>query len=318
VDPVVFLDRDNTLIENDGDLGDPSKVRMMSGVSDGLKRLKGAGFRLVVVTNQGGVARGRYGEAEVEKVHARIASLVDEECGGARILDRFYYCPFHPEGTHPDYRREHPWRKPQAGMLLQAASDLGLDLDRSWMIGDQPRDIAAGRAAGCRTILIGPDAELGGGTGTEFVCRDFTDAVETVMWHRMNDASDAPKRAQARAQSTIDLKPATEPRSMTLVAPPRRKAKIRTSKQERRGAKSTLEPLRRALVELVEEVRTDRTRRGEFGPMRLAAAAVQLVTIVLFVFAMLELNELQQFARWMAGAVLAQLVTIALLLFDGH
>ncbi len=320
MDPVVFLDRDNTLIDNSGDLGDPSKVQLLAGVAEGLKRLKDAGFRLVVVTNQGGVARGRYSESDVDKVHARIAQLVDEGSGGSRVIDRFYYCPFHPDGTHPDYRREHPWRKPQPGMLLQAASDLALDLDRGWMIGDHARDIIAGRAAGCRTVLIGRDPAVVESANPEFVGADFLDAVDTVLWHRMNDSSNAQRRSDDRAKSAVELKPkpGATPSASSVAAMPRTKGKRKKSKEARRGAKPALEPLRRALVELVEEVRNDRTRRDEFGPLRLAAAATQLLTVVIAVFAMLELSDLQLFARWMAAAVLAQLATIALLLFDSR
>jgi D-glycero-D-manno-heptose 1,7-bisphosphate phosphatase len=362
VDPVVFLDRDNTLIANDGDLGDPSKVKLLPGVAAGLRTLKDAGFRLVVVTNQGGVARGRYSESDVDRVHAAIARLVDEESGGRRVLDRFYYCPFHPEGTHPDYRREHPWRKPQPGMLLQAAADMALDLDRGWMVGDQPRDVLAGRAAGCRTVLLAStEAVRHAAIEADFVCRDFEDAVETILWHRMNDANDAAKRAAARARSQLEAKPAPPSGAGGLVPPPsspsassaaatptatatktrerredarrsgagaggrdgsREGARVASRSEQRRdarrGAKAALEPLRRALVELVEEVRTDRTRRGEFGPLRMAAAALQILTVVLAVFALLELADLELFARWLGGALLAQLATIALLLFDGR
>jgi D-glycero-D-manno-heptose 1,7-bisphosphate phosphatase len=335
VDPVVFLDRDNTLIANDGDLGDPSKVRLMPGVAEGLKRLKDAGYRLVIVTNQGGVARGRYGEADVDRVHARIAQLVDEESGGKRILDRFYYCPFHPEGTHPEYRREHPWRKPRPGMLLQAAADLALDLDRGWMVGDQARDILAGRAAGVRTILLGEDETTIQASNPDFVVREFVDVVDTVLWHRMNDAADvtgrSAERAKHRAALEVEMKPPTVAQASTITAvrEPKRKsngkrrrernaAREAREAQDGRAAKPALEPLRRALVELVEEVRTDRTRRGEFGPLRMIAAITQLLTVVLAVFALLELGDIQLFARWLGAALLAQLTTIALLLFDGR
>jgi D,D-heptose 1,7-bisphosphate phosphatase len=333
MDPAVFLDRDNTLIANDGDLGDPAKVALLPGVAEGLRRLKEAGYRLVVVTNQGGVARGHYGETDVERVHSRIAQLVDEESGAKRIIDRFYYCPFHPDGTHPDYRREHPWRKPRPGMLLQAAADLGLDLDRGWMIGDQARDIVAGRAAGVRTILLGENETTIHASGPEFVVREFTDAVDTVLWHRMNDAVGAELRAgersKARAAMELEAKPGSsgQTQSVAVADVSRRKRKGKRSSQPTRAAreaqasgaaKPALEPLRRALVELVEEVRTDRTRRGEFGPWRVIAAGTQLLTIVLAVFGLVELNELQLFGRWMAAALLCQLLTIALLLFDSR
>ncbi len=151
----VFLDRDNTLIVNDGDLGDPNAVRVIDGVAPALARLVKAHWRLVVVSTQGGVARGRFTEADVEAVNARLADLLDETAGTRGLIDRFYWCPYHPEGTVERYRREHPWRKPQPGMLIQASRDMDIDLEQSWMIGDQPRDVEAGRAAGCRAILIG-------------------------------------------------------------------------------------------------------------------------------------------------------------------
>ncbi len=176
----MFLDRDNTLIANDGDLGDPARVQLLDGVPEGLRRLREAGYRLVVVTNQGGVARGRYAEDDVDRVHREIGGLVDQAAGRRGLIDRFYYCPYHPDATLPEYRREHPWRKPQPGMLLQAARDLGLDLPASWMIGDQPRDIAAGRAAGCRTILLGTASPSPDAVPTA-IAADFQEAVETVL-----------------------------------------------------------------------------------------------------------------------------------------
>ena len=155
--PAVFLDRDDTLVAANavapgGDLGDPSLVRLLPGAADACRRLKDAGFFLAVVTNQGGVARGRYAEDDVRRVHDRL----DELLGG--VIDDFRFCPFHPKGLVPEYTREHPWRKPAPGMLLDLAGAHGLDLGASWMVGDAPRDAEAGRAAGCRTVLIGPDA----------------------------------------------------------------------------------------------------------------------------------------------------------------
>ncbi|MBL9148026.1 MAG: HAD family hydrolase [Phycisphaerae bacterium] len=320
--PVVFLDRDNTLIANDGDLGDPAQVRLLPGVADGLRTLKEAGFRLVVVTNQGGVARGRYTERDVDLVHARIAHAVDEAAGATRLIDRFYYCPFHPEATVPAYRREHAWRKPQPGMLLQAAQDLHLDLDRGWMIGDKPRDTAAGRAAGVRTVLVGHTPNEG--PAADFTSPTFAAAVELVLAQRGSDGLDAARRAAARAKSLLEMKPAYDDRSAAVAtaAPSARRTKrsrIERDKHQRtRQAKTALEPLRRALLELVEEVRSDRTRRGELSPMRIAAGVMQLATIVCAVFALLELADLTQFGRWLGGALLTQLATIALLLFDRH
>jgi D-glycero-D-manno-heptose 1,7-bisphosphate phosphatase len=153
----VFLDRDNTIIHNDGDLGDPKQVKLIQGAASAIASLRGLGYLIVIVTNQGGVARGKYGVEDVDKVHEKITQLVYENAGAK--IDRFYFCPYHPNGLVEKYTREHPWRKPQPGMLLQAAKDLQIDMDQSWMIGDALRDIEAGAAAGVRTILLKPDAQ---------------------------------------------------------------------------------------------------------------------------------------------------------------
>ncbi len=151
--PAVFLDRDDTLVActgvaPDGDLGDPDLVRLLPGAAETCAALAAAGYALVVVTNQGGVARGRYGLDAVAAVHERLDELL-----GGRIA-AFRACPWHPEGTVPRFTREHPWRKPAPGMLLDAAAELGIDLAASWTIGDAVRDCEAGRAAGTRTILL--------------------------------------------------------------------------------------------------------------------------------------------------------------------
>lgn len=314
MDPVVFLDRDNTLIANDGDLGDPAAVKLLPGVAEGLLRLKSSGFRIVVVTNQGGVARGRYGENDVERVHRRVAELVDASSGGERVIDRFYYCPYHPDGTVPEYRREHPWRKPQPGMLLQATEDLRLDLDRGWMVGDQPRDVLAGRAAGCRTVMIAaepesdPDRHENGG---DFHAASFAGAVDLILAHRQPEAAEAARRRERRAKAIFDTKPPAE-RSATATLPRR--------KRRRRGRPETagFEPLRRALAELLEEFRVERARRNEFGAFRIAAIAAQVLTLTLGTLSLLELSDPLASARWLGGALLTQGLVVALLLFDGR
>lgn len=169
----VFIDRDNTLILNDGDLGDPDGVVLLDGAAEGIRSLDEAGFVLVVVTNQGGVARGRYGEDDVRLVHERLHELLGPE---RRVA--FYFCPYHPEGSVEAYTREHPWRKPAPGMLLAAAEELDLELTRSWMIGDQVRDAEAGRSAGCRTILIGEDHPV---EAADHLVADFGAAARLII-----------------------------------------------------------------------------------------------------------------------------------------
>ena len=155
--PAVFLDRDNTLIHNDGDLGEPDGVELVQGAAMAVASLRGLGFKVIGITNQGGVARGKYGESDVEAVHERIDALLERGANGADVAG-WYFCPFHPRGTVEKYTREHPDRKPAPGMLLRAAEEHRIDLGKSWMVGDSLRDTQAGEAAGCRTVLLHPEA----------------------------------------------------------------------------------------------------------------------------------------------------------------
>ena len=147
----VFLDRDGTLIEEVYYLSAPEQVRLIPGATDAVRRLNDAGVLVVVVTNQAGVARGYFPESRVGAVHAHLSALLAER--GARI-DAFAYCPHHPTEGVGAYRIVCECRKPKPGLLLTAARDLGIDLSRSWMIGDKPCDAEAGKAAGCRSILV--------------------------------------------------------------------------------------------------------------------------------------------------------------------
>jgi D-glycero-D-manno-heptose 1,7-bisphosphate phosphatase len=149
--PAVFFDRDNTLIVNDGYLGDPGKVVLVEGAAEAISRVRTLGYAVVVFSNQSGVARGMFGEDDVHRVNARLDELLVDAQPHA-IIDRHEFCPFHPEGTVPEYKHESDLRKPKPGMIYQAADKLALDLSRSWVIGDAPRDIESGKAAGCRTI----------------------------------------------------------------------------------------------------------------------------------------------------------------------
>lgn len=164
----VFLDRDDTLIVNreitkdtafPGSLFDPKLVRLCDGASEACARLKHAGYALVVVTNQGCVARGECEVSDVEATNRRVREVVWERAGVE--LDGVYYCPYHPKGTVQPYNVEHPWRKPNPGMVRWASDDLRLDLTRSWMVGDAERDIQAAVRAGIdvrRTVLVGDAA----------------------------------------------------------------------------------------------------------------------------------------------------------------
>lgn len=150
-DRAVFLDRDGTVTEEVGHLHRLDQLRLIGRALEAIRRFNTAGFQVILVTNQSVVARGYLAEAALEEIHAALAATL--RCGGAR-LDAIYYCPHHPtEGVGP-YRRACHCRKPQPGMLQQAAADRGINLRRSFVVGDKVSDLDAGRAAGCRTVLV--------------------------------------------------------------------------------------------------------------------------------------------------------------------
>ena len=150
-DRAIFLDRDNTLIEDPGYINHPDQVRLIHGAAKALIEFKSMGYRLIVVTNQSGVARGILTENVLNDIHERLNLLLSNK--GAQ-LDAIYYCPYHPDGIIPKYMMESEYRKPNPGMILKAARELDIDLSGSWVIGNSPRDIEAGKRANCRTILV--------------------------------------------------------------------------------------------------------------------------------------------------------------------
>lgn len=210
VRPAVFLDRDDTLVRcNDlppppppgarGDLVDPALVELLPHAAEGCAMLKRAGFSLVVVSNQGCVARGAATLDRVHEVNIRVQALLSAgagamipdrpveltrsraRAGDARtismppgIIDAFYFCPYHPRGTVPEFTREHPWRKPAPGMIRAAVADLDLDLSRSWLVGDAARDVEAGVAAG-----LSPERCLR--VGHDHPARDVLDAARMIL-----------------------------------------------------------------------------------------------------------------------------------------
>jgi histidinol-phosphate phosphatase family protein len=147
----VFLDKDGTLIEDVPYNVDPARIRLTPGAAEGLRALHAAGYRLFVISNQSGVARGYFPEAALAAVEARLRELLHE---AGVPLAGFYYCPHHPEGVVADYAVACDCRKPAPGLIERAAREHGLDQARSWFVGDILDDVQAGRAAGCTTVLL--------------------------------------------------------------------------------------------------------------------------------------------------------------------
>ncbi|MBR1433352.1 HAD-IIIA family hydrolase [Ruminococcus sp.] len=152
----VFLDRDGTINKYVGFLRDIDDFELEEGAAQAVKLINGSGSLAIVATNQPVIARGEVTFGELSEIHNKMETLLGRE--GA-YLDGIYFCPHHPhkgyEGEIPELKFDCDCRKPKAGMLLKAAEELNIDLSRSWMVGDGENDILAGKAAGCRTALIG-------------------------------------------------------------------------------------------------------------------------------------------------------------------
>lgn len=187
--PAVFLDRDGVLCELVPDplSGTPESpyapedVALVPGAAAAVRSLRDAGFATVVASNQPAAAKGRLTCAELRAVHDRVLALLAAEDAAP---DAWRYCPHHPDGTVPELAGPCACRKPGDGLLREAAADLGLDLAASWMVGDSDTDVAAGQAAGCRTVLLahpGSAHRRAGAARPTFTAPDLAVAVGRIV-----------------------------------------------------------------------------------------------------------------------------------------
>ena len=176
----VFLDRDGTINVERDYLFRCEDFEFISGVPQAIKKLNDAGFLVIVVTNQSGVARGYYSEADVTLLHGFVKQQLTQK--GAHI-DGFYYCPHHPDKGDDPYRKHCRCRKGQPGMLLDASRDFKIDLTQSFIVGDKLADVEAGLAVGSVPILVltghGEQERAKIPVGTQ-VCADLLSAVEVI------------------------------------------------------------------------------------------------------------------------------------------
>ena len=169
----VFLDRDGVLVEDVHFLDHPDRLRLLPGVAEALRRLQ-ARFALVVVTNQSGLARGRFTLETLRAIHERL----EERLAAAdAFLDAVYFCPHLPEAPVAAYRARCACRKPRPGLLERAAREWDLDLSRSFMVGDAARDVEAGTAAGARGVRIGAEPDPAAAT----VVPDLAAAADWIL-----------------------------------------------------------------------------------------------------------------------------------------
>jgi D-glycero-D-manno-heptose 1,7-bisphosphate phosphatase len=165
----VFLDRDGTLMEEVHYCGDPAKVRVFPGAAAALRRLKEAGFLLIIVSNQSGIGRGIITEAEYHAVHAELLRQLGNE-----LIDASYFSPELPGAVSVR-------RKPASGMVLEAAREFGIDLSCSFFIGDKRSDIECGRRAGTRTIQVMTGYGRVQKCAADFIAEDLRAAIEKVL-----------------------------------------------------------------------------------------------------------------------------------------
>jgi len=176
----VFLDRDGTLNIERGIIRTPADIELIPGAIDALKLLSGAGYALVIVSNQSARARGLISAEELDAVHQALRSTIEE--ASIKLTD-ILHCPHHPTEGEPPLCVECDCRKPAPGLLLRAADDHHLDLSRSWMVGDAARDMEAGRRAGVRPLLVetGKGAVERTAFAPDMVVADLAAAAERIL-----------------------------------------------------------------------------------------------------------------------------------------
>jgi D-glycero-D-manno-heptose 1,7-bisphosphate phosphatase len=190
----VFIDKDGTLIRDVPYNVDPAKIVLEEGAIEALALLYQHDYMIIIVSNQSGIARGYFSSEDFELAKQALLQMLSEQ---GIYIDDFYYCPHHPEGNIREYSIECSCRKPQAGMLLQAADKHNIDMSRSWMIGDILNDVEAGHLGGCRSILIdnGNETEwiLNETRTPDYKARNLFDAARHIL-----DASAQLKRSDEK------------------------------------------------------------------------------------------------------------------------
>lgn len=277
----IFWDRDGTLIDDPGYLRDVEKIRVLPGAASALRKLSAAGFENIIASNQSGVARGLMDEATVQAINNRLREMLELE--GASI-EAVYYCPYldGPEAVVEQYRQDSDLRKPKPGMLVKASLERDIDLAASWSIGDKPRDAEAGRAAGCRTILIDPSGSqthvTTRHTAVDFVARSLEEAADIVLRYTTGAGVNQTSRGTPSTPSAA-LPPASpgssspSPRETPAAPPP-----------------ASSDSLLRDILAILQ--RLERAQRAEdFSVPRLAGVILQMATVMSLIWAAFALNE---------------------------
>jgi D,D-heptose 1,7-bisphosphate phosphatase len=333
-DKAIFLDRDDTLIEDPGYINDPEQVKLLDGVPEALTQLKALGYKLIIATNQSAVAHGIVTEKVLGEIHDRLKRLLAEKNA---FLDQIYYCPYHPEGVVQKYRKESNSRKPSPGMLLKAADEMDIDLSQSWCIGNNSRDIEAGLRAGCKTILIDmppshqrqPVSSMSlAGVNPDYRAVNIKEAVNIIKKH-LRSSTEEHKEAQTTPTIQIESAPQTtdmpeQPEAQQTVPEfqeqenqqmesPKQRPEPQIPKDE------TQELLSSILGQLKSMQRTEMF--GEFSIMRLIAGILQIVVLfclLVTVWFLMSPDRQDNFVFISLGfAVVFQLMTLTFYIMQG-
>jgi D-glycero-D-manno-heptose 1,7-bisphosphate phosphatase len=324
----VFLDRDNTVMEDPGYVSDPKVVKLLPGVELALKSLSQCGYKLVVVTNQSGIARGLLTEQTLDKIHAELRRQLSQR--GAH-LDAIYYCPFHPEGTIEEYARESDLRKPQPGMLQLAAKELDIDLSQSWMVGDSARDIEAGQRAGCKTIRVRSRADHHATPGLEndedvqadYTVRNLVDAARVILRApRQAPAPATGRAATPSAQVGLGAAPSAKPPMPPLAGGQPLAAAPEAAEAPGAAGAGPAQPADEELdqhqirAEILRHVRqiARQEQTEEFSFVKLAAGIAQVFALMglgMVVVKMLGDNN-QEASLWAQITIILQLMSLTL------
>ncbi len=315
----VFLDRDNTVIQDPGYLSDARGVKLLPGVELAMKSLVQAGYKLVIVTNQSGIARGLLTEETLEKIHAEMRRQLAEH--GAHY-DALYYCPYHPEGTVEEYAKDSDLRKPQPGMLRKAARELDLDLSESWMVGDSARDIEAGQRAGCKTVRVRtrpgrhapPGEEEDEDVQADYTVRNLVDAARVILRSPQQEArarraaGEGPTAGAEAAKVMAEKQPvASEVGEGARLA--------QAAGQAGEAGPDDDGAVRREILRHVRQLaRADQVE--EFSLIKLLAAMVQVLALLTLAVAFVEmiLDDVDHATLWALMAIALQTMSLTLFL----
>jgi D,D-heptose 1,7-bisphosphate phosphatase len=316
----IFLDRDDTLIEDPGYINHPDQVKLLDDVAEALIELKHLGYKLIVVSNQSAVAHGIVTEKVLGEIHSRLKQLLTEK--GA-YLDKIYYCPYHPDGAIPKYRKESDWRKPNPGMLLAAADEMDIDLSQSWSIGDSARDIEAGLQAGCKTILISRSSHhkqsepslLLAGTNPDYKSVNIKEAVNIIKKHHRSSGKPADQTQSAHTgQTQPPLQAVEQPHGSEPAEP-------EPAPSEQNAAGKRTEQLLSSILEQLKSMQRA-NMFGEFSIMRLMAGIMQIIVLfcllitIWFLMSPTRQDNLVLFA--LGFAMLFQLMSLTFYIMQGR